>query len=518
LDLGRRFGEDKQFGVRLNLAQREGETGVEREHSRFSLATVGLDYRGDQLRLAADFGYQKQRVNEGRSVVHLTTSSLNGKTPSVPDSQHNYAQPWSWSQLEDTYGMFSAEYDLSPDWTAYLIGGSKYTRENGVYASNYVYGANGEARISRLYSPLDLQSSSITSGLRGQLRTGPVSHQVSLAASGIWQEKRNAFETTAAGSRGFGNLYEAVPITEPSATSVSGDLHDPDTTAKVQNKSLALSDTLGFFDERGLLTLGLRRQSISADAWSAANSNRTSNYGESITTPAYGLVLKPTEYLSLYANRVEALQQGPTAPGAAINNGVMFAPYRSKQVEVGAKFDWGRFGGNLSLFRIEQPQGVLGGDGYYRVDAEQRNRGVELSLFGEPLDGLRLLGGATWTEAELRGTAGGSNDGNQAVGVPQFQFNLGADWDVPGVPGLSLNGLLLRTGGQFVDSANEYSIPAWTRIDLGARYQIQLDERAVTFNALRENVADNNYWASANGGYLTQGAPRTFKLAATVDF
>lgn len=522
LDLGQRFGEENRFGVRVNLAQREGETAVDEEHSRFSLATFGLDYRGDRLRLSADLGYQKQRVNEGRSVVYLTTtgptSTLNGKTPSAPDSDHNYAQPWSWSQLEDTYGMFSAEYDLSPTWTAYLSAGGKYTRENGIYASNYVYGANGDARIGRLYSPLDQETLSAVTGLRGELTTGPVSHRINLAGNGIWQQKRNAFESTAAGSRGFGNLYEGQPIAEPPATSISGDIHDPDTTAKVQNRSLAVSDTLGLLDDRVLLTLGVRRQSISSDAWSAASGARTSNYQESITTPAYGLVIKPTEFLSLYANRVESLQQGPTAPGAALNSGEMFAPYRSKQIEMGAKLDWGTFGGSLSLFRIEQPQGVLGGDGYYRVDAEQRNRGVELSLFGEPLDGLRLLSGATWTKAELRGTAGGRDDGNQAVGVPQFQFNLGADWDVPGLPGLSLNGLLLRTGGQFVDSANEYSIPAWTRVDIGARYRTQLEGRVLTFNAMLENVADENYWASANGGYLTQGAPRTLKVSATVDF
>lgn len=522
LDIGQRFGEDNRFGVRVNLVQREGETAIEREHSRFHLATVSLDYRGDRLRLAADLGYQKQRVNEGRTGVHLSTTAvgntLGGKVPKAPDSRHNPAQPWSWSQLEDTYGMVSAEYDLSSSWTAYLIAGSKYTRENGLYASHNVYGANGESRIGRLYSPLDLESSSVSSGLRGQLVTGPVSHQLNLAASGTWQEKRNAYESTLAGVRGHGNLYDDTPINQPVVSRVVGDLHDPSKTAKVQNKSLALSDTLGFYDDRVLLTLGLRRQSIGADAWAPDTGARTSNYQDSITTPAYGLVIKPTGYLSLYANRVESLQQGPTAPNASNTPGAMLAPYRSKQSEVGAKFDWGRFGGNLSLFRIEQPQSVTDGNGNFGMSGEQRNQGVELSLFGEPLSGLRLLGGVTWTDTELSGTANGTNDGNRAVGVPEFQFNLGADWEVPGVPGLSLNGLLLRTGGQYVEVSNEYSIPAWTRVDLGARYKTKLDDRAVTFNALVENVADENYWASANGGYLTQGNPRTFKLSATVDF
>ncbi|MCY1552262.1 Ferrichrome receptor FcuA [compost metagenome] len=169
------------------------------------------------------------------------------------------------------------------------------------------------------------------------------------------------------------------------------------------------------------------------------------------------------------------------------------------------------------MYRIEQPQGVTN-NGVFGVDAEQRNRGVELSLFGELQPGLRLLAGGTLMDTELRGTANGSNDGNRAVGVPEFQYNLGLDWDVPGVPGLAVNGLLMRTGGQFYDSANELSIPAWTRVDLGARYAFKLEQRDLTLRANLENVANEGYWESTNGGYLTQGAPRTFKLSATLDF
>ena len=520
VDVGQRFGEDNRFGVRVNLAKRDGEAAVDGEHSHFSLATIGLDYRGDRLRVSTDFGYQKQRINEGRAVINLATdtSGLGGKLPKAPDSDANYAQPWSWSQLEDTYGMVNAEYDLSDNWTAYLAAGGKYTRENGVYSSLFLASSNGDGRVGRLYSPLDQETLSSVGGLRGRVQTGAVSHQLNVAVNGLWQEKRNAFESTTAANRLPGNLYDPFPSLEPIA-SVSGDLHDPRKTAKVVNRSAAISDTLGFMDDRLLLTLGLRRQSIGSDAWSAANGSRTANYQDSITTPAYGLVFKATDYLSFYANRIESLQQGATAPNAAANRGTMFAPYRSKQIEAGVKLDWGTFGGSLGVYRIEQPQGVTGSDNVYRVDAEQRNRGVELNLFGEPLSGLRVLAGATWVDTELRGTAGGANDGNRAVGVPEFQFNVGADWDVPGVPGLSLNGLLLRTGGQYIDSANNLSIPAWTRVDLGARYGMKLDEeRQLTLRAGLENVADKSYWASTNGGYLTQGEPRTLKVSATLDF
>lgn len=517
VDLGRRFGEDNRFGARINVAKREGETAIDGEHSHFNLATVGLDYRGERLRLSTDFGYQKQRINEGRSVVYLTPSGLGGKVPKVPDSDANYSQPWSWSQLEDTYGMFNAEYDLGENWTAYLAGGGKYTRENGVYSSVYVASPDGRGEVGRLYSPLDQETFSSVAGLRGNLQTGPVSHQLNVSMNGLWQERRNAFESTSASNRVPGNLYDPQPVREPVA-SVSGDLHDPRKTAKVITRSVAVSDTLGFFDDRLLVTLGLRRQSIGADAWSAGTGARTANYEDSITTPAYGLVFKATDVVSLYANRIESLQQGPTAPAAASNRGTMFAPYRTKQVEAGVKLDWGTFGGSLGVYRIEQPQGVTQ-NGTFSVDAQQRNRGVELNLFGEPISGLRVLAGATLMDTELSGTANGANDGNRAVGVPEFQYNLGADWDVPGVSGLSFNGLLLRTGGQYYDTANTLSIPAWTRVDLGARYAMKLDEeRQLTLRAGLENVANKAYWASANGGYLTQGEPRTLKVSATLDF
>ncbi|MNV24682.1 Ferrichrome receptor FcuA precursor [compost metagenome] len=121
-------------------------------------------------------------------------------------------------------------------------------------------------------------------------------------------------------------------------------------------------------------------------------------------------------------------------------------------------------------------------------------------------------------KTEIEGSANGINDGNRAVGVPRFQFNLGADWDVPGLEGAALSARMLRTGGQYLNAANTQSIPAWSRFDLGARYAFGFDDRDVTLRANLENVANEAYWASANGGYLTQGTPRTLKVSVTVDF
>lgn len=515
IDLGQRFGEDQRFGARLNLLQREGQTRIDDEDQRSTLATLGLDYRGERLRLSADVGYQKQVINQGRPVVYL--ASTLDKVPHAPSAKGNYAQSWSYSQLEDTFGMARAEYDFSDNWTGYVAGGAKHTRENGVYSSLTLNDLAGNGRGGMLYSPHDEDNQSLMAGLNGRVQTGPISHQLNLGLAGMWGEQRSAFENIGAASRYFNNIYHPTPQPRPTPTSFGSDIHDPRIVGKNQLKSAALSDTLGFIDDRVLLTLGLRRQSISVDGWNTTSGARTARYQESITTPVYGLVLKPWEYVSFYANRIEGLAKGPTPPTSASNSQDTFPPVRSKQVEAGVRLDMDTFGGSLGVYRIEQPSSYTQ-DGIFRVDGQQLNKGVELSLYGEPLRGLRLLGGATMMKTRIDGSVNGVNDGNRAVGVPSFQLNIGADWDVPGVEGAALSARLLRTGGQYVNASNSLSLPTWNRFDLGSRYRFKLDEKDITLRANLENVANTAYWASANGGYLTQGTPRTLKVSATLDF
>lgn len=519
LDLGQRFGAENQFGVRMNLAQREGDTAIDNENQRTKLFALGLDYRGDRLRVSTDFGYQKQRINGNRNTVYLGSALTD--IPHAPDADHNYSQKWTSTDLEDTFGMARAEYDLSDHWTAYAAAGAKHTREVGDYSTPTLVNSAGATTASNMFVAHDEDNRSAMAGLRGMFQTGPVSHQVNLGVSGIWTQQRSAYDLSGTFSN---NLYDTVDVPKPAPGKyVGGDINDPGIVGKTINRSVAISDTLGFVDDRVLLTYGLRKQTLKVDGWNYQG-NRSAAYDESITTPVYGIVLKPWENVSVYANRIEGLAQGPTAPASAggmpvTNAGEVFAPARSKQVEAGIKYDKGTFGASLGVYRIEKPSdGYTNADGTYVRQGTQRNRGVELNLYGEPIDGLHLLAGATLMDTELKGTKNGANDGNRAIGVPKFQYNLGADWDVPGLQGVALNARMLRTGGQYANEANTLSIPAWNRFDLGARYSFDVEQRAVTLRANLENVANTRYWASANGGYLSQGEPRLLKVSATVDF
>lgn len=147
----------------------------------------------------------------------------------------------------------------------------------------------------------------------------------------------------------------------------------------------------------------------------------------------------------------------------------------------------------------------------------QRNRGLELSAYGEVMRGLRAMASASFNEAKLVRTASGTNQGNDANGVPDRTFNAGLDWDTPWVSGLSLNGRVINTSSMYYDAANLLRMPSWTRVDLGARYATRVDGKPVVLRATVENVADKAYWVTTSS-YATMSAPRTLMLSAQIDF
>ena len=193
-----------------------------------------------------------------------------------------------------------------------------------------------------------------------------------------------------------------------------------------------------------------------------------------------------------------------------INGGEVFAPFRSKQKEIGLKYEGGSIGASVAAFSTDQPQYFVQ-NGVFGANGEQRNQGLEFSVFGEATRGLRVLGGLTLLDAEQRRTVGGATDGKDVIGVPHTQFNMGVEWDVPGVRGLALNGRWIYTSKQFADAANTQELPAWNRLDIGARYLVDIGSgRVLTLRARIDNVFNKSYWASAGGlpGLQLSGARR----------
>ncbi|MCU0870331.1 MAG: TonB-dependent receptor [Burkholderiales bacterium] len=520
-DLARRLGPEQRLGLRLNVARRDGDTAVDREARELSVASLGIDWRGTAVRLSADIGHQDHRLRAPRPSV-----TPSGVVPEAPDAVRNFAQSWTTSNGRDTFGTVRAEVDLSDTTTAWFGAGLRSGREANDLANPTVTNAQGAMSAFRFVNTREDSVRTGEIGARTTFATGAVRHTVTASAAMFAFETRNAFAFSNFG--GFaGNLYQPFDVAPPPTTAfVGGVLAAPGVTQRTDTRSIALADTLGLFDERLLLTVGARQQQIEDRSYDPTTGADTGRYDASRVTPVAGAVWRFTPTLSAYGNYVEGLVRGDVAPAvsggnAVVNAGQVFAPYRTRQQEVGLKFDAGRVGFGAALFQIARPTGYVENN-VFGVFGEQRNRGLELTAYGEPWRGTRVLGGLTLLDTELTATQGGANNGKRAIGVPAAQANVGVEWDVPGDSGITLLGRVVHTGSQYADAANTLSVPAWTRLDIGARALVNVGSRLLTLRARIDNVTNENYWASVGGfpgaGYLVLGMPRTVFVTATADF
>jgi len=507
-DFARRLADDR-IGVRLNIARRDGGTAIDGESTELSLFALGLDYRGERLRISADLGHQDHQLDDIQPSIRLA-SGLD--IPSVPDASKSIAQPWNFSNARDTFGTLRTEYDFTDHLTGWLAAGMRSGDESGSFSSPTVNNANGDSTATRFSNVREDRIRTGEAGLRSRFDTGSIGHNVTLSGSVYRMDSRNAYEF----SDPFpGNIYQPIDVPSPPATLVGGNFDHPLVTDETRTSSLALADVLSFMDERLQITLGARYQKIRSYGYDYNSGARNAAYSESEITPVAGVLYRLTPEVSVYANHIEGLVKGDVAPAENVQNpGEILAPYKTRQNEVGVKYDGGRLGASLGLYQSrKQMAGVE--DGIFGVIGHQRNRGLELSVFGQATPGLSILGGLSLLDSDV--------EGNDAIGAPELQANLGFDWMVPAVSGLSLDARAIHTGSQYADAENQQKLPSWTRFDAGVRYNLLLDgDQQLTLRARVENLADKEYWATAGGypgdGSLMIGAPRTFILSTTLDF
>lgn len=514
MDFARRFGDLEQDGIRVNVIERSGNNATEEDRELGGL-TLGWDHQGERARLSADFGYQDNHIDAARPSVTPSTSA-----PAVPDASTNYAQDWTYTDEKQLFGVVRGEYDFTSSTMGWVAVGARQGKEHNLLA-NPTADSAGNITTYAFENVREDDIFSADAGLRQEFATGDIHHTAVLSASYFDSASKNAYFWSTYFSAGTLSDYQQV-AQNTTALYSGGDLNAPKVTERNTTSSIALADTMALLDDKVKLTLGGRSQTIEQKGYNYDGS-AASEYDKSAVTPFAGVVYQPTYDWSLYANYAEALIKGEIVSswGGYTNPGQVFSPTRSEQYETGVKYDNGMLGAVVSVFEISKPTYIVANNTYTR-DGEQRNRGLELSGYGLLSDSVKVLGGVTFIDAELVKTTDGTNDGNSAIGVPDMTANLNLEWDTPFAEGLTLEGRSIYTSSQYLDAANQYDIPSWTRFDLGARYVTTVDEHNLTLRARLENVADKDYWASAGGypgkNYLVQGAPRTLMFSASYDF
>ncbi|MGY4304470.1 iron complex outermembrane receptor protein [Bradyrhizobium sp. USDA 4369] len=506
-DVARRYGAAREWGVRASGSLRGGDTPIDRQSETTGVGSLALDYQGQRYR---SWLYLLAQTDRFDAPVRPFLMAPGVQVPKAPDGKLNVTQPWEWSHIDDKSVLWRNEYDLSNQVTLFAdIGGSR-TDVSRFFGLPTIINARGDTTSTPQFFGLNIDRYTYDGGFRARFDTGIVHHALTVQASVYHDE---LYRRLTNGTPVTSNIYSP----SIAATQLANDMPGRPRLSDSTLTGVSVADTLSVLDERVLLTLGVRRQGIEANNYQSNVGTLTSSYDKSATTPVVGLVIRPLEHLSLYANYIEGLSRGDVAPQTASNFGEVLAPYIARQYEAGIKADFGRLSTTLSGFEISKGSGELFA-GRFAATAEQRVRGIELNVAGELAQNVRVLGGLAFLDGTLTKTAVASNVGHTPIGVPNLQANLGAEWDLPWVAGLTLNGAVIYTGKQFIDAGNSQSIPDWTRLDLGARYTTAINGKKTVFRANIQNVTGESYWSSvASFGTFFLGAPRTYLLSMSVD-
>ena len=534
-DLGQRFGENKEFGVRANGKLRHGDTprhGYSEDNKEFAL---NADYRGEKLRVAFDSIYAKRKTNGGRARMQ-DIQNANGRLFNVPEGKVNLAPSWQAQNTRGQTNMLTFEWDAFEN--AQITGGIGYNnaRYYGNFASPTVTSSgltynSGRARLTdQRFKTLSMNLTA-----RGEFETGPVSHNWSTAFDRI-DRKRTTYQGARQTRSSVIDPSIDIPTQLAKLDSNLGSAWNPtpslDTVIKVN--SLAVSDTLGFADNKYRLTLGGRFQAVEQKNklnGRKADANRFS--------PMLMAAWVPQPDLVVYGNYMEDLE--PSDIRTDDDGHVTMAdPRVSRQFEVGVRKNWGDFVTTLNAFQIKRPgywrgNTTSGTDFAARKNAGlaysgseqgiERSRGIEFNTYANLLNKtLRPTFGLMYLQSTVKDYPNFADNLVNGVQVanPRVIAKAGVEWDTPFAKGLTLNGNVSYFGKSYQDTQKQYAFPSYTLVDVGARYKTKLGKNTLTVSSSVENLFNKNYWQVQRGQYdrsfAVVGMPRTYWPKAELDF
>ena len=529
-DLGGWFGDNQQFGYRVNAAYEDIHPYVEHADGKRLFGSLALDWKiSDRSKLEFDLESQRQKQ---RSVPGYQL--LDGKT--VPtgvewDRLLGY-QSWSKPVINGSLNTsLKYSYQINDNWSGNLSASqSRVVVDDysafawGCYSSvcqtsglGNSFDQNGNYDIYDFRSPDDSYlTHQFKTGLNGKFSTGAWQHSLSLELSHAYKRHTQYESTYSMVNVGAGNIYND-PITH---TPNDRDLGNHYKSLDSQQTALNLLDQIEFNDTWSVL-LGGKLLHLNESAYAAdGNSLRDTDFNRFL--PQLALMYQPWQNTHLYASYTKGISDGSQAPAYTDNAYVTLAPRRSTQYELGLKQQWQELLFTAALFDLTQDHQYTNLDNYYVSDGEQHNLGLELGLQGRVAENLDMTSTLALIRSRLEDIQVDAYKGYQTQNVPTVRFASHVSYQMPQVEGLRLLAGMQYSSSKYANKTGTVKVSGYTVFDAGAAYNF----RAYGYdNMLRlnvDNLFNKKYWRDAGSffgdDYLFLGTPRTAQFSWTVNF
>ncbi|HEY0113925.1 MAG TPA: TonB-dependent receptor [Allosphingosinicella sp.] len=438
--------------------------------------------------------------------IYFTAGSF---LPPKVEARNYYGPSWAEGKASSlNYGLVSTA--RSGDWT--LKGGLFRSVQD--LDRSYVelaLNTSPEGIADRLLSVEGDRRFASTSGELRATRAiveGDRLHQIHLTVRGRHQDRRyGGGQQVSLGRR---PLDEGVTLPEPAFTV------GPQTTDEVRQYTGGIGYE-GRWRDVGELTLGLQKTDYQKSVETPAGPLPTSKDSPWLFNATAAAHL--SKKLSLYAGYAKGLEESPIAPAVARNRDEAPPAILTEQKDVGFRLVLPR---NIrlvaGLFDVSKPYYALDNTLLFGRLGEVRHRGAEFSIAGSPIEGLTIILGTVFLDAEVSGEAVQAGlIGKRPIGTFIRYTNGAINYSVAAVKGLSLDASYESTSSRVADRMNTFFIPPRYVLSVGGRYRFKIGDAPATFRAQVANVTNIYGWSNAGEGFAFNN-PRRLLLSLSADW
>jgi iron complex outermembrane receptor protein len=571
-DFGRFFGNHQQMGARINLAGESIQTYMNGTAGWRAMGAGAADFKiSSRAIFKGDFEYQHKTERDGSGYQLLGGTAL-------PDINRIYRSTMpgeqSWAP-PDTYDVFNTnarfDYRFSGQWSAFVAASLSHSliQDNVIYAYGssidpntylancpnapsapaYFFCPDGTYGIYDYRDPGELRIDAVAEAmLAGRIKTGAITHNI-VAGTELFLRsvQQPGFYTVA-------NPYDPSGIVQDGAVYTylgAENIYQPLQAYPIESPVEAAGPRRLWEDShqssailQDRIELPHRIQLIAGGRYDALRDHNYSAYASctDFTVPAncaiaptdkpawlpqFAATYSPATSFTLYANYGVLMSLGPQAPWWVDNGSQFLAPFNTRQVEIGAKYEPASrilITGDYFHMRAPffYPQGDGAGGFVFVSDGRETHNGVELNAEGRAANWLRLNASLAGIHAISQDTGTSSYDNQQVINVPRMHTNLFADVTVPRVRGLYVMPGWNYSSSKEATRDDTVSVPGVNLFNLGLRYTPGGEHGRATFRIYANNLTNKKYWSDTGASYgdtfVWLGAPTSVRLSAHYTF
>lgn len=473
--------------------------------------------------LSTEYFKDKRVADRGVPSINGAGNSTRNNRPFEIDNEDTFFGNASLSPTETETVAFNASIEHSFDNGIGVKNSTRYANYDKFYQNVFARSpvANNGTLLLGAYRDETKRENLINqTDLTYSLKTGSVEHKLLVGAEFAVQDTDNRRLTPVGGE----NLAGAVPSNNPTRSGVVFNTVTRNQQSDVTVAAFYLQDQI-IFSPQWQAIVGLRNDNFDTDFTNLVN-NTNISVSDNLLAPRAGLIFKPVEPISLYANYSVSYvpRAGDQLIGLTVTS-ASFKPEKFINYEIGAKWDVNPdLALTAAVYKLERENVQIADPTnptqQILVDG-QETKGIELGITGNVTDKWSVFGGVAFQDGEITKQQGsGANailKGAELGQTPDRTLSLWNKYEINDMWAVALG--IVSTSDRYALSPTATQstlLPGYTRYDAAIFGQFS-DKLSLQVNL--ENLTNKEYALYAhNNNNITPGSPITGRATLIYNF